>query len=182
MKRITEIWWQKCLLDKQKIEHWLISLYNNELDAKERFLDFAEKYCQEDVESYKIFLEIAAQEAKHAILVENIIKNRGLTIYVKSSKTGRYWLQTLKCIEDKMTAAAIGAYAEGLSLKRMRIIINNVNTPVDLRELFKIIEPEESYHAKILQKIAKKYGMSKVRECHNKGLEALGLKIIISNR
>lgn len=77
-----------------------------------------------------------------------------------------------------MTAAAVGAYAEGLSLKRMRVIIQDEKTPGDLRKLFQVIEPEESYHAKILQKIAKKYGMLKVKGCHEDGLEALGLKII----
>jgi hypothetical protein len=40
-----------------------------------------------------------------------------------------------------------------------------------------VIEPEEAYHAKVLEKIATKYGMKGVKDCHDKGLEALGLKI-----
>ena len=54
----------------------------------------------------------------------------------------------------------------------------NSNTPQDLVELFKIIEPEESYHAKSLEEIATKYGMNAVKHCHDKGLKALSLKMV----
>lgn len=174
---MTKQWWEKCLNDKEKLEHWLVGLYNNEKDAEERFIDFANKYCQNDKTSYDTFMEIARQESNHAVLVEQILNNRGIEKYEKSSKNGRYWRNTLPCICDKKTAAAIGTYAEGLSLKRMRVIIKDPKTPNDLVELFKVIEPEESFHAKALQKIATKYGMKNVKDCHDKGLEELGLKI-----
>ena len=177
MKVATESWWVKCLNDKEKLEHWLVGLYNNEKDAEYRFVEFATKYCIDDVEAYDTFMLIASQERNHAKLVETILINRGITIYEKSSKDGRYWRNALPCICDMKTAAAIGAYAEGLSLKRMRVIIKDSNTPNDLVELFKVIEPEEAYHAKALESIATKYGMKAVRDCHDKGLEALGLKI-----
>jgi rubrerythrin len=74
MKQITELWWKKCLDDKQKLEHWLVGLYNNEKDAEERFIDFAETYCKSDIHTYVIFRKIAEQEANHAILVEKILK------------------------------------------------------------------------------------------------------------
>lgn len=177
MKKITENWWKECLNNSEKLQHWLVSLYNNEKDAEERFKNFADDYCKNDKEAYDLFYMIAEQERNHAILVEAIIANRGITLYEKSSKNGRYWRNTLPCICDKQTAAAIGAYAEGLSLKRMRIIIKDPNTPPDLVGLFSVIEPEEAFHAKSLEKIAKKHGMKAVRDCHDKGLEALGLKI-----
>lgn len=177
MKQITEEWWKKCLNDKQKLEHWLVGLYNNEKDAEERFIDFAETYCKLDIHAHAIFRKIAEQEANHAILVEKILKDRNVELFEKSTKDGRYWRNTLPCIVDCSTAAAIGAYAEGLSLSRMRVIIADPETPQDLVELFKVIEPEESYHAKTLAIIATKYGMEKVKDCHDKGLEELGLKI-----
>jgi rubrerythrin len=177
MKQMTEIWWSKCLNDSEKLEHWLVSLYNNEKDAEERFINFAETYCLEDKEAYDTFYNIASQERNHAVIVEEVIKNRGITLYEKTSKNGRYWRNTLPCVVDKKTASAIGAYAEGLSLKRMRVIIKDKNTPNDLREMFNIIEPEEAYHAKALEAIATKYGMKAVKDCHDKGLEELGLKI-----
>jgi hypothetical protein len=177
MKQLTEQWWQKCLNDKEKLEHWLVGLYNNEKDAEERFINFAETYCKGDKEAYAIFIEIAGQEAQHAVLVEAILKNRNITLFAKSTKDGRYWRNTLPCVIDVNTAAAIGAYAEGLSLKRMRVIIKDPNTPQDLIDLFKVIEPEEAYHAKILETIATKHGMKAVKDCHDKGLEELGLKI-----
>ena len=177
MKLITENWWKKCLANPEKLEHWLVSLYNNEKDAEERFKNFAIDYCINDKEAFDIFNFIAEQERQHAILVEEILKNRNIDLYEKSSKDGKYWRNTIPCIVDMKTAAAIGAYAEGLSLKRMRVIIADSNTPEDLKNLFKVIEPEESYHAKVLEKIATKYGMKEVKDCHDKGLIELGLKI-----
>lgn len=177
MKKLTETWWKKCLLDKQKLEYWLVSLYNNEKDAEHRFLEFAEVYCKDDKESYDIFVRIADEEKNHGVLVEKLLKQRGIELFEKSSNDGRYWRNTLPCVIDKQTAAAIGAYAEGLSLKRMRVIIKDKDTPQDLREMFEIIEPEEANHAILLEKIATKHGMKDVRDCHDKGLEELGLKI-----
>lgn len=177
MKSITEQWWQKCLNDKEKLEHWLVGLYNNEKDAEERFINFAKTYCQNDKQAYDTFMNIAQQEANHAIIVEQVMMNRGIEKYDKSTKNGRYWRNTLPCVCDMKTAAAIGAYAEGLSLKRMRVIIKDPKTPKDLVDMFKIIEPEEAYHAKALEQIATKYGMKAVKDCHDKGLEDLGLKI-----
>jgi len=177
MKQITESWWQKCLQDKEKLEHWLVGLYNNEKDAENRFIEFANKYCIKDSEEYNIFMKIANEEKNHGVLVENILNNKGIEKYEKSTKNGRYWRNTIPCIYDKKTAAAIGAYAEGLSLRRMRVIIKDKNTPEYLKELFKIIEPEEANHARLLEKIATKYGMKEVKDCHDKGLEELGLKI-----
>lgn len=177
MIKITKKWWSECLNNQEKLEHWLVGLYNNEKDAEERFINFANDYCEGDKEAYNTFIEIANQERNHAILVEKILEARGIQKYEKSTKNGRYWRNTIPCICDMKTAAAIGAYAEGLSLKRMRVIIKDPNTPSDLVELFKVIEPEESYHARALEQIATRYGMMKVKDCHDKGLEELGLKI-----
>ena len=177
MKKQTENWWAKCLNDQEKLEHWLVSLYNNEKDAEQRFNDFALTYCRIGSEEFRTFMDIASQEARHAEIVERVLKNRNIYLYRKSSKDSRYWRNTLPCVCDMKTSAAIGAYAEGLSLSRMRIIIKDPNTPKDLKEMFKIIEPEESYHAKALKTIATTYGMKAVKDCHDKGLEELGLKI-----
>jgi len=176
--KVTKDWWNKCLNDQEKLQHWLVGLYNNEKDAEDRFIDFAETYCKEDKEAYDTFIEIAEQERNHAVIVEKILEERGIELYEKSTKNGRYWKNTLPCICDMKTAAAIGAYAEGLSLKRMRVIIKDPNTPSDIKSMFEIIEPEESYHARVLEKIATKYGMKSVKDCHDKGLEELGLKIL----
>lgn len=176
-KQITEAWWKKCLQDSAKLEHWLVGLYNNEKDAEERFVDFAETYCKDDKIAYETFIEISKQEANHAVLVEKVMKERGIRLFLKSTKDGRYWRNTLPCVINKTAAAAIGAYAEGLSLARMRVIIADPDTPSDLVELFSVIEPEESYHTRILAEIATKHGMLSVKDCHDKGLEELGLKI-----
>lgn len=178
MIKVTKKWWKECLNDTEKLEHWLVGLYNNEKDAEERFINFAESYCHDNKPYFDIFMGIAGQERNHAIAVEKILEDRGIKKYQKSTKNGRYWRNTLPCVCDIKTAAAIGAFAETLSLNRMRIIIKDPSIPKDLVELFKLIEPEESYHAKVLRNIATKYGMDSVKDCHDKGLAELGLKIV----
>jgi hypothetical protein len=87
-------------------------------------------------------------EAWWQVIVQVVLDDRGIELYEKSTKNGRYWRNTIPCIIDMKTAAAIGAYTEGLSLSRWRVIIKDPNT-----------------------------GMKGVRDCHDKGLEELGLKI-----
>jgi hypothetical protein len=45
MIKLTKKWWENCLSDQEKLEHWLVSLYNNEKDAYDRFISFANTYC-----------------------------------------------------------------------------------------------------------------------------------------
>ena len=173
----TKKWWKECLQNPEKLENWLVRLCNNEKDAEFRFIEFANKYCRKDSESYLTFIQIASEEKVHAALVGNILHSRGIKFYEKSSKDGKYWRNALPCAVDKVTASAIGAYAETLSLSRMRIIISDPNTPVDLKSLFVRIEPDEARHVKLLRGVAGKYGMKSVVDCHNAGLEELGLRM-----
>jgi tRNA isopentenyl-2-thiomethyl-A-37 hydroxylase MiaE len=61
-------------------------LYNNEKDAEERFINFANTYCMNDKFSYDTFMNIASQESNHLILVDKILKDRNISLYEKSSK------------------------------------------------------------------------------------------------
>lgn len=176
-RNLSKKWWVECLKNKEKLERWLVSLYNNEKDAEERFKQFANDFCSPGTNEHSLFMLMAEQEREHADLVEKVLKNRGLEVYIKSSKDGRYWRHTLPCALDMKTSAAVGAYAEGLSLMRMKEIIKDENTPTDIKEMFIAIEKDETFHAKELTKIATNYGMKNVRECHDKGLEELGILI-----
>lgn len=177
-KQFTKDWWKLCLNDTDKLNYWLICLYNTEFDAFERFKKFAETYCKNDKESFDYFMNIANEEANHAKLVENVLINRNIQPEKFEEERSKYFSTVNSCINSKETAAAIGNYAETLSLYRMRVIISIKETPQDIKEMFQIIEPEEARHATILRKIATKYGMKQVLDCHNKGLEKLGLKIL----
>ena len=46
MKHITKEWWKKCLNDKEKLEHWLVVLYNNEKDAEAELQKLHDKYIK----------------------------------------------------------------------------------------------------------------------------------------
>lgn len=177
MKGFTKKWWQNCLKDPLKLNAWLISLYNVELNACDRFKFFAFKYCKEDKESFEIFSTIAKEELNHSTLVAEVLMNREIPVVKFEEEKSKYFSVTNSCINSKESAAAIGAYAETLSLYRMRVIIADKNTPEDIRKMFEIIEPEEANHAKLLRQVATKYGMKAVLDCHHEGLEKLGIKI-----
>ena len=172
----TSIWWNGVLSDPIKLDRWLIRLYYNEFDAYLRFLDFAGRYCVENSEEWHLFKFLSLQELRHAEMVLEVIKARRLSLE-RVNGVERYWDCVLPCIKDGITAAGVGALAEGLSLSRMRVILKDKNTPSDLVTLFSLIEPDEGVHAKVLGVLAGKFGMKSVMDCHNRGLEALGLRI-----
>jgi hypothetical protein len=48
MNKTTKTWWKECLENKEKLEHWLVGVYNNEKDAEERFIKFSKvKDCHD---------------------------------------------------------------------------------------------------------------------------------------
>lgn len=178
----TAEWWYSTLRDSDKLNRWLIRLYKNEFDAYHRFNDFAIEYCDENDEHWYLFKFLARQELRHAEMVLDLILSRQIVMeaYIDNSdkpRPERYWDCVLPCIKDLTTAAGVGALAEGLSLERMRVIINAYDTPEDIRGLFKSIEPDEGVHAKVLGVLAGRHGINSVIDCHSSGLEALGLKL-----
>ncbi len=179
----TRQWWEKLLADEEKLNGWLVRLYQNERDAAFRFIDFANKFCDGDMEPWYLFHFIAMQEHRHAEIVLALLHDRGINIVhpssftIDSSANGRYWGKVMPCAVDKDTAAGVGALAEQLSLERMRVIIDHPFTPKPIVEMFKQLEPDESLHAKALANLAGKHGISEVIDCHSAGLVALGLKM-----
>lgn len=178
MTDITKNWWLALLQDEKLLNTWLVRLYNNEKDAYERFLSFAKQYCEGDMEAWYLFHFIAEQERRHGLIVLALLESRGI-VERELPKTGaeRYWSKVLPCVCNQETAAGVGALAEQLSLERMRVIVVCAETPEDIREMFKQIEPDESLHAKALANLAGKHGIAEVIDCHSAGLEALGLKL-----
>lgn len=173
----TRTWWEHLLKDEAKLNTWLVRLYNNEKDAEHRFIDFAKRFCDGDMEAWHLFHFIAEQERRHAQIVLSVLNERGVEVYETSSGTGRYWSKVLPCAVDKDTAAGVGALAEQLSLERMRVIIEHPYTPKQLVDMFRQIEPDESLHARALANLAGKHGIKEVIDCHSEGLIALGLKL-----
>ena len=110
-RKITADWWKRCLTDPEKLEHWLVSLHNNERDAEARFREFAHTYCQGDQSAHATMLSIAEQEKTHAELVASVLGKRGIKLHEWSSADGRYWRNVLPCAIDARTAAAVGAYS-----------------------------------------------------------------------
>ena len=176
-KPATLVWWKKVLADPEKLIYWLCRLHNTEKEAEARFIEFAEEYCTPGSKEDKIFRVIAEQERTHGVLIEDVLKARGVTIDPDAEYSARYWAHTGPCIVDRETAAAVGYFAEDLSLQRMQVIIELDETPDDLRQMFIPIHHDEGYHTRILAKMAGEHGITQVVDCHTEGLKELGLKL-----
>ena len=187
----TKEWWKLTLSDTEKLNRWLVRLYNNEKDAYDRFIEFSNQYCQPNTESWYLFHFIAEQERRHAQTVLEVLEARKIIergnpetserywgkVLPYPETSERYWGKVLPCVVDMETAAGVGALAEQLSLERMRVIMSDPETPLDIKTMFEQIEPDESVHARSLHVLAGRYGIKEVIDCHTAGLEALGLKI-----
>ncbi len=173
----TLIWWADMLDHPERLNGWLCRLHNTEKEAEARFIEFATEYCEPFSREDKIFRVIADQECVHGLLIEDVLRNRGVILEDGKIYPARYWKYVQPCIIDKETAAAVGFFAEDLSLQRMQVIIDCEGTPDDLRAMFIPIHKDESYHTKILAKLAGEHAITAVVDCHTEGLKELGLSI-----
>lgn len=173
----TQKWWRGVLDNREKLLAWLHKLYNTEKEAYRRFVDFAQDYCAGDAHHHRVFTIIAQQEAEHAEIIKALLEKYEEEIDPEKRYSENYWNEVQRCIVDRETAAGVGFFAEDLSLQRMLVIIEDEKTPDDLRELFARLHGDEKFHVNALKKIAEPHGISRVIECHSKGLQALGLSI-----
>ena len=173
----TREWWRHTLANPKKLFAWLHKLYNTEKQAYQRFVDFANDYCEGNERYHKVFTIIAEQEANHAKIIEVLLGKYNQEVDPEKQYSERYWSEVQKCVIDMETAAGVGFFAEDLSLQRMLVIIADEETPEDLRELFERLHHDEKFHVTALKNIAGAHGISGVIECHSKGLQALGLEI-----
>ncbi len=184
LRRQTDTWWKQVLMNPKKLFNWLKKLRNTEEAAYQRFVDFANEYCKNNPHYYRVFTTIAEQEAEHAKIIEALLTKYGEKIDLNKKYPEKYWSEAQKCVNDMETAAGLGFFAEDLSLQRMLVIIDNPETPSDLKELFERLHADEKFHVNALKRIAGEKGVNGVIDCHSKGLEALGLAIngITTNR
>lgn len=173
----AEAWWRQTLANPEKLFAWLHRLYDTERKAYQRFVDFADEYCQNDPHYHRVFTTIAEQEAEHANILQALLEKYGEQVDPEKRYSERYWNAMSQCIVSRETAAGVGFFAEDLSLQRMLVIIAAEETPDDLRALFERLHYDEQFHVNALKKIAGVHGITGVTECHSRGLDALGLKI-----
>ena len=167
-------WWKQTKENPERFMHWLKKQYHGEITAHARIVEFVDRYIPQDNRWRKVILKIASQELTHAQWVAQLLSVRGITPEVLD-KEERYWNKTLPSIQSLHDGAAVAAHAEGMRLERIRVIVQDPETPKDVRDVFTRILPEEEFHERAFRKLAGAPALSQALENHLAGREAIGL-------
>lgn len=174
----TKNWWSNLLKKEDKLNAWLIKLFFNEHIASLRFDNIIDKFNQEISEiDFKLFRNISKDEKHHASLLMVYLAAKNIYLDNTLQLQSKYWPETEKYSTIFELACAVAAYAEVTALIRFRILVNDNQTPKDLKILFETILPDEERHAKILTELAGPKSMQEIRPYHEKGLTNLGIRI-----
>lgn len=174
-------WWDSIKTSPEKLTDWLQKQFHGEATAAPRIRELAIKFAPNNQEASRIFNLIADQEETHASWIAELCRNRGISPRILEKKE-RYWDETLSAIEELGTleyASGVAAHAEQMRLERIRAIAedSDSNAPIDIRETFSKILPQEEFHASAFERFATEVGMQQSAENHLKGMEALGLVV-----
>jgi rubrerythrin len=172
--RTSQEWWDCVKVDAQKMHDWLKNQYHGEKLAATRIREFIIPKMEG---KYQFLVErIADDEDRHASWVGNLLHARGITAEILE-KEERYWneVMTEDFREDGNYAAAVAAHAEEMRLERIKVIMQDDESPEDIKSVFTNIYKDEMFHAKGFKLIAGDEYYNKASENHARGLEALGL-------
>lgn len=167
-------WWNSVKNDPEKLIDWLRDQYRGEMTAASLIQNFCEEYAKPGSRQERILMTIGAQESTHALLVEGLLVARGVDPEL-SDVESRYWRETLPSITSLESGAAIGAHVEAMSLERIHIIIEDPETPEDIRAVFTRILPQEEFHERAFREMAGPLAMADTQASHEAGMNALGL-------
>lgn len=170
-------WWVKTRQDEQALNHWLLDQYRGEATAARRIRTLADRFTGPGSWEHRLLARIADQERRHADWVAGLLVARRLPVPVRlDTAPERYWKQTLPAIYDLASGAAVGAHAERMRLWRIGAIAADPHAPVDVREIFLRILPEERFHERAFRHLAGEAALHAALEGHERGMAALGLR------
>jgi tRNA isopentenyl-2-thiomethyl-A-37 hydroxylase MiaE len=169
--KTSKQWWEETKNNPEKFNKWLSQQW---LAEKEAF-DKIKQLSFNDPKNASILTKIATDELKHSYLLESLCTKRGVEIAQSSSDRyyGSIKLQELS--QDELYA--IGHYAEGMRLDRIRAIVEDTDTPEDVSFAFNIILKDEIMHEKAFGAIASKSALNSMKNKHELGVQALGLTL-----
>lgn len=170
--KTSEQWLSEVEANPSKFNQWLATQWLAEQEAAVRIQDLASKSTPKNK---KIISKIAHDEFKHAKLLEDICNKRSISIAKQS--TNRYYSKIELDSLSTDHLYAIGHYAEGMRLARIKAICKSEMMPEDIKDAFQIILKDEIMHEKAFGKIASKAALAEMQGKHQLGLEALGLSI-----
>lgn len=170
----TVQWWQAIKDNPFLLEDWLTKQLRGEVTAVTRLEEFCQNYVPPGHKWLKTLRTIQDQERQHAEWVRGLLEDRGFSTEVLQTPQ-RYWTQTLGQVNSFESAAAASAYAETMRLARIRLIASDEQTPADIREKFRLILPQEIFHAKAFRQMAGDEAMQAALQAHQRGINAIGL-------
>ena len=168
----SEQWLNSVKNNKEKFNTWLAQQWLAEVKASHEIKILADN--AEDKHK-KILLRLSNDENKHANLLRSLCEKRGLSIAKES--TDRYYntVEVQALTQDELYA--IGYYAEGMRLSRIRAICNDSEMALDIKESFIVILKDEIMHERAFGRIASSTSLVKMKNKHDLGVAALGLTL-----
>lgn len=171
--KTSQQWWDEVKNDPEKFNEWLIKQYRGEVTAAARIFAVMVHF-EMDKAAKKTLTKIAEQEATHAEWILDLLKSRGLKPSMDFAED-RYWSEVLPGAIDFQSAAAIGAHAEQMRLERINVIVEDKDTPEEVRSVFEKILKQEIFHAAAFEKMAGVEAMNNTKYSHEQGRALLGL-------
>jgi hypothetical protein len=169
----SQQWWDKVKQDQPKLLDWLKSQYHGEKTAAIRIRGEFSKF---DLKQSQLALieKIAKEEELHADWVGELLASRGLTPELLNKKE-RYWEKTMVNMDTLEDVAAIAHHAENMRLERIQVIVDDPETPEDIREVFAKILPMEVNHEKWFAALSNEEAILSHKGNHSEGRQVLGL-------
>jgi tRNA isopentenyl-2-thiomethyl-A-37 hydroxylase MiaE len=177
MAKTSLDWWNEVLTKPGKMEDWLRRQYQGEAGTIPRLYALMDRAAEEKrgPEWQSLIAIIIRDEEKHAEQVAGLMRTRKLVPALIPGYKARYFQQfpEANSIQD---LAAMGAYAELISLTRFKAILLHPETPADIRWQFTTILFEEEFHYAALRRLAGEAAMTRMETAHHKGLQAVGIE------
>lgn len=176
--KFTRDWWKRVANDEPRLIAWLQKLHGTEVGGYNDYKEFIRKYLWagqpsiRDNRKISILNNIADDELKHGGLIEKVLDARGYKLD-PASPASLYWKEMDSHIKSITSACAVNYYGEALAAFRFEVLIDDPNTPSDIKEMLGIILPDEQFHRTTLRRLAGDEALAKFKEIHENAVKAL---------
>lgn len=168
----SKLWWISVKNDETLLNEWLIKQYRGERQAAEK-IDLLYMNDLNNIHAKTLAL-IAQQEEKHASWIMQLMDARNIGPD-NSDPHQRYWKETMSGMVDFEHTTALAAHAENMRLARIRAIVNDEESPADIRDVFSKILKEEEFHERAFKSMTTDEIYENTKTLHESGMRVLGL-------
>lgn len=172
--KTTEEWLAEIKESPEKLNAWLVRQYIGEKLAAERISELGHKHLHTHG---TVLFKLSLDEDRHAYWVSGLLHSRNIPLPKPTYEKDRYWSATLKGTQSFEELTGAGHHAETMRLVRIKALAADTEIPVDIREVFARILPDEERHVTVFAALSTPEAIEATRDNHQKGLEALGLTI-----